>query len=163
VALRWDAALALEQAGDPEPTIAALLSRATAAQARRSAPGTELQVCKVGDQDLALVMLESGNAVALPDALSTTEAEAQARQAPGLWHSDFVPPWQWRAGVPSGPAERSHPDLRCRAWSIPMASGSTTSRPIREYRATSIDPKLGDILPSDDEASGRMRAARARR
>ena len=120
------------------------------------APGTELQVCKVGDQDLALVMLESGNAVALPDAFPDyREAEAQARQAGlGLWHSDFVPPWQWRAGVAS--LDRPSDSTRtCNVKGVVNPDGQRVyyvpTDP--EYRATSIDPQRGDILFCSDDAA----------
>lgn len=120
------------------------------------APGTELQVCKVGDQDLALLMLENGNAVALPDAFPDySEAETQARQAGlGLWHSDFVPPWQWRAGV----ASLDRPSDATRACNIKGVVKPDGQRfyyvpTDREYPAASIEPKRGDILfCSDDEA-----------
>jgi endonuclease YncB( thermonuclease family) len=120
------------------------------------APGTELQVCKVGDQDLAWLMLESGNAVALPDAFPDyRDAEAQARQAGlGLWHSDFVPPWQWRAGV----ASLDRPSDYARACNVKGVVNPDGQRVYYvptdpAYRATGVDPKRGDtLLCSDDEA-----------
>ena len=120
------------------------------------APGTELQVCRVGDQDLALLMLESGSVVALPDAFPDYgEAEAQARQAGlGLWHSDFVMPWQWRAGVTS-PDRRSDFTRACNIKGVINPAGQRVyyvpSDP--EYRAITLDPQRGGtLLCSDDEA-----------
>lgn len=67
--------------------------------------------CEIGSKDIALVLLQSGYAIALPEAPpSYQEAMNQARQGGlGLWRGDFVPPSQWRAGMRL-PGEESGPD-----------------------------------------------------
>jgi endonuclease YncB( thermonuclease family) len=58
-----------------------------------SPPATTVEVCEVGDEDLAVLMLHSGNGLALPGAFPDyLDAERQARDARlGIWQSDFVP------------------------------------------------------------------------
>lgn len=75
------------------------------------APTRTPEVCEIGNEDFALVTLRTGNSLALPQAFPDyLDAERQARAAAlGIWHSDFVAPWEWRAGVqsPDRPSDSS--------------------------------------------------------
>ncbi len=55
-------------------------------------------VCKLGHEDVALVMLHNGHAVASPGSFPDYQGgEEQARRARlGVWHSRFAMPWRWR-------------------------------------------------------------------
>jgi len=62
---------------------------------------SDLATCAIGDkQDLAIVLLSQGLAVALPDSsVRYKEAEESARAGRlGLWATDFVRPADWRRG-----------------------------------------------------------------
>ena len=126
---------------------------------RESAPdppaGSTLQVCKVGDEDLAVLLLHGGLTLALPGAFPDyLDAEQQAREASlGIWHSDFAAPWDWRAGVRS-PNRPSDSVREC-----PIKGVSTDGQRLYyvptdpEYQAIIIDPDHGDeMYCSDDEA-----------
>lgn len=65
--------------------------------------------CRVGGMDLSLAMIESGLAVALPDApQSYFKAEAQQREARnGIWRSGFVAPAEYRAANPPSEPRRA--------------------------------------------------------
>ena len=114
------------------------------------------QVCEIGNEDVALHLLHSGNSLALPGAFPDyLDAEQQARDAKlGVWHSDVVPPWQWRAGVtlPDRPSDSA------RECNVKGALGPDGQRLYYvptdpEYQAMGTDPKLGETLfCSDDEA-----------
>lgn len=58
------------------------------------------QVCLVGSVDVAHVLLEDGYVVVASEtSVGYREAENLARQGSlGLWHSEFVPPSEWRGG-----------------------------------------------------------------
>ena len=60
--------------------------------APRSPPATVVEICGVVDEDLAMLMLHSGNGLALPGAFPDyLDAERQARDARlGIWQTDFV-------------------------------------------------------------------------
>ncbi len=65
--------------------------------------GEVVATCAVGDEDLALVMLRDGLAVATADAPEAYRfaAEGAATAGLGLWHDRFTPPALWRAeGAP---------------------------------------------------------------
>lgn len=119
-------------------------------------PATTVEVCEVGDEDLAVLMLHNGHALALPGAFPDyADAERQARDAKlGVWHSDFVAPWDWRAGIQS-PNRRSDSIREC---TVKGALGADR-QPLYyvptdpEYQAITIDPEQGDTMfCSDDEA-----------
>ena len=123
---------------------------------RATAPTRAPQVCKVGNQDVAVLTLHTGNSLALPGAFPDyVEAERQARDAAlGIWHSDFVLPWEWRAGVQS-PQRRSDSSGECNIKGVFGAAGQQLYYvpTDAEYQAITIDPKLGETLfCSDDEA-----------
>lgn len=67
----------------------------------KPANGTVIATCAAGEEDLALVLLESGYAWALPDAqIDYRLAEEKAREARlGLWSADSEKPAEWRAGI----------------------------------------------------------------
>lgn len=54
--------------------------------------------CAAGDDDVALQLLDAGQALALPDAqIDYRLAEEKARAAGlGLWAGGLTPPWDWR-------------------------------------------------------------------
>jgi endonuclease YncB( thermonuclease family) len=120
------------------------------------APASAPQVCEVGGEDLAVLMLSTGNSLALPGAFPDyVEAEQQARDAGlGIWHSDFVVPWEWRAGVQS-PNRRSDSSRECNVKGVFGVDGRQLYfvPTDAEYRALTIDPEQGEkMLCSDDEA-----------
>lgn len=62
-------------------------------------PGSTTHVtCTVGDQDVSLMMVQSGHAMVVPDGpVPYSAAEHRAREASlGIWGSTFVAPWEWR-------------------------------------------------------------------
>jgi endonuclease YncB( thermonuclease family) len=152
-----DAALALSKlVALNRSTLRCAPWRADGKGAEDSSPGTALRVCEVGDQDLAVLMLQNGNGLALPGAFPDyVQAQTQAKQAGlGLWRGDFVPPWQWRAGVTS-PDRPSDATRDCNVKGVIAADGQrlyyVPTDP--EYRAISVEPKLGGkMFCSDDEA-----------
>lgn len=115
-----------------------------------------VRVCEVGHEDVGLVMLHSGYSVALPGSFPDyIEAQEVARQAGlGLWHSDFVMPWQWRQDQASndrpGDSARNcnvkgvFDDQGARIYYVPTDD---------EYDKIVVDPSRGDrMFCSDDEA-----------
>jgi endonuclease YncB( thermonuclease family) len=114
------------------------------------------RVCEVGNEDVALLMLHGGNSVALPEAFPDyLDAERQARDAGlGIWHSDFVAPSEWRAGVQS----LNRPSDSSRECNVKAVFGADGQRLYfvptdAEYRALTINPEQGEkMLCSDDEA-----------
>ena len=56
--------------------------------------------CIIGSQDVALMMVQSGHAIVVPDGpVAYSEAENHAREASlGIWGSTFLAPWEWRRG-----------------------------------------------------------------
>lgn len=57
--------------------------------------------CTVGDEDIAMMMIQSGHAAVAPDGpVQYAAAEHQAREASlGIWGGPFVMPWEWRQGL----------------------------------------------------------------
>ncbi len=119
-------------------------------------PASTPQVCEVGNEDVALLMLRSGNSLALPEAFPDyLDAERQARDAAlGIWHSDFVPPWQWRAGVTS-PDRPSDAARNCNVKGVPGPDGQRIYYvpTDAEYEGITIDPKQGDTVFCSDDAA----------
>jgi endonuclease YncB( thermonuclease family) len=120
------------------------------------APANTPRVCEVGNEDVALLMLHSGNSLALPEAFPDyLDAEREARDAGlGVWHSDFVPPWQWRAGVTS-PDRPSDSARECNVKGVLGPDGQRIYYvpTDAEYQAITIDSAQGDtVFCSDDEA-----------
>jgi endonuclease YncB( thermonuclease family) len=120
------------------------------------APARTPEVCQIGDEDVALIMLRSGNSLALPQAFPDyVDAERQARDAAlGIWHSDFVVPWKWRAGVQS-PQRRSDSSRDCNIKGVFGAAGQRLYYvpTDAEYPALTIDPEQGgEMFCSDEEA-----------
>jgi endonuclease YncB( thermonuclease family) len=117
-------------------------------------PAPTAKVCEVGDQDLAILMLRSGNSLAVPGAFPDyLEAERQARAARlGIWHSDFVTPWDWRAGA-HAPSPSSDSARDCNVKGVFGADGRrlyyvpTDPR----YRAITLDHKRGETMFCSDE------------
>lgn len=67
---------------------------------RKEYPEGDVQVCTVGHENIAKVMLRNGSVMAVPDSdPDYLEAERYAKVAGlGIWHTSVVPPWAWRAG-----------------------------------------------------------------
>lgn len=101
--------------------------------------------CRVGSMDLGLAMIESGLAVALPNApQSYFTAEAQQRETRnGIWRSQFVTPAEYRAANPRSEPKRV-PDVVAPSYrQSPRADAPTpTSRFIgcNEARRLGIAP-----------------------
>jgi hypothetical protein len=114
------------------------------------------EVCEVGDEDVALLMLQSGNGLALPEAFPDyVDAERQARAAGlGIWHSDFVMPWEWRSGVRA--AHRQSDSTRnCNVKGVFGAAGQRLYFVPTDagYRALTVRPEQGErVFCSDEEA-----------
>lgn len=68
---------------------------------QQGAGSTPLASCAVGEQDVSLSILQSGHAVAAPDAPPNyLAAEVQAKDAQlGIWGSKFIMPAEWREGA----------------------------------------------------------------
>jgi endonuclease YncB( thermonuclease family) len=128
------------------------VSRAPAVQ-----PGlAHRELCRIGDVDLANVLLEAGYAMATDDAdQSYHDSEKSAQRARlGLWHSSFANPADWRAGnrLPGEP----DPELNgCPVKGIHAADGSRRYLvPTDEgYDAVRLDPARGDRAFCSDEAA----------
>jgi endonuclease YncB( thermonuclease family) len=119
-------------------------------------PTGATQVCEVGDEDVAVLTLRTGNSLALPGAFPDyVEAERQARKGRvGIWRSDFVVPWEWRAGVQS-PIRRSDASRECSIKGVFDADGQRRYfvPTDAEYPALTIDSDRGEkMFCSDDEA-----------
>jgi endonuclease YncB( thermonuclease family) len=114
------------------------------------------QVCEVGGEDVAVLMLDAGNSLVLPGAFPDyVEAEQRAREGGlGIWHSDFVRPSEWRGGVQS-PDRRSDSSRDCNIKGVIGVDGQRQYfvPTDAEYRALTIDPDQGDkMFCSDEEA-----------
>jgi endonuclease YncB( thermonuclease family) len=116
------------------------------------AAGVMVEVCEVGNQDIGLIMLHGGYSVALPGSFPDyTEAQEQAREGNlGLWHTQFMLPWEWRKGDRS-PDEQTDCNVK--------ATTSDPGGPVYyvptdpEYDRIAIDPAQGDTwFCSDEEA-----------
>ena len=123
--------------------------------APQSPPATAVEVCEVGDEDLAMLMLHSGNGLALPGAFPDyLDAERQARDARlGIWQTDFVAPWDWRAGVHS-PSRPSDSTRDCNIKGVIGADGQ------RLYYVPT-DPPYGSI--TIDRSGAKEASAATRR
>ena len=118
--------------------------------ARATAGGATPEVCKLGHEDVALVMLHGGHAVALPNSFPDyLEAQDAARGARlGIWHSRFAMPWDWRA-------ETGGPDRHCNVKAVHDAAGKRVyyvpTDP--DYQAISVAPERDErLFCSDEEA-----------
>ncbi len=123
---------------------------------KRTADGALIEVCQVGDEDLAEVMLQNGYGVATPDSFpGDAEAEKSAKDAHlGIWHSQFELPWVWRAAE-ADPGGKDAQDRGCNVKGARSADGRriyyVPTDP--EYEQVVIDPSRGErIFCSDEEA-----------
>jgi endonuclease YncB( thermonuclease family) len=113
--------------------------------------------CKIGSEDLALVMVETGNALAITDGgPGYRDAQAYAKGAGiGVWRGAFDPPWAWRAMQQNDPVAwqaaadclvkgRIEPDGE-RVYYVPLDPA---------YPKIELDPDRGErVFCSDEEAS----------
>ena len=121
-----------------------------------TADGALIEVCLVGDKDLAQAMLHSGYGLATPGSFPDhVEAEKNAKEAHlGIWHSHFAPPWVWRAD--SEQASEPKGQLRdCGVKGVITADGERVyyvpTDP--DYKQLAIDPARGERLFCSDEAA----------
>jgi endonuclease YncB( thermonuclease family) len=115
-----------------------------------TAHGGALELCKLGHEDVAEVMLHGGHAVALPHSFPDyQDAQEQARRARlGIWHSRFALPWEWRAA-------QSGADRRCNVKGVVDAAGQRVYYVPTDpgYREIAIAPERGErLFCSDEEA-----------
>lgn len=114
--------------------------------------GTRVEVCEIGSEDVAQVMLLGGYSVALPESFPDyVHAQERAQEGDlGIWHTDFQLPWKWRRGERL-PAEQVDCNVR----------GVTDSQGARiyhvptdpDYNDLAVDPAHGDeSFCSDEEA-----------
>ncbi len=113
--------------------------------------GVREAICALGDLDLAVVQLESGMAVADPDAPpGYRRSEARARQARlGIWHSRFVPPGIWREDDRRAVGKAAGCMLRARRDAAGGAFYYTLFDP--EFDRVAADPR-SIVYCSDDNA-----------
>lgn len=113
-------------------------------------------ICTIGTVDLSHSMLITGYAVAAPDATPDyQQAEKSAREGSlGLWHKEFVPPSEWRAGRRL--AREPEPETgACPIKAVVRADGDRVFLvPTDEaFASATVDPRKGDrVFCSDEEA-----------
>jgi endonuclease YncB( thermonuclease family) len=114
------------------------------------ATGARVEVCEIGSQDVARVLLLGGHGMAPPQSFPDyVEAEKQARQGSlGIWHTTLEPPWEWRDGARL-PSER----VACNVLGITDAQGRrfyyVPTDP--NYNELTLDPARGDVSFCSDE------------
>jgi len=107
----------------------------------------DVQVCTVGHENLAKVMLRNGSVMAAPKSdPDYLEAERYARVANlGIWHTKFVPPWDWRAGKRL-PEEFADDERPCPVKGIVDKDNVRTFYVVTDagYWRHHVDPSRGD-------------------
>ena len=123
---------------------------------QRTADGALIEVCQVGEEDLAQVMLHNGYGVAMPHSFPDyPEAEKDAKEGSlGIWHSHFLLPWVWRATED----DARKPKGAGRDCNVKGAIGADGERIYYvptdpEYKPLAIDPKRNERLFCSDEAA----------
>ena len=161
-AVRREVGAVPAQAGELGGAVGPLLALGSAN--RSGAAARSSGICEIGDQGC-----RPGHGAqrlrrrAAGAAFRTTGAEQQAREARlGLWHSDFVPPWEWREG--RGAARAS--DWAARHHQACRAGGRAGL--LRSDRSTNttgaVDPRgRRRMFCSDEDARPQAGAGRARR
>ncbi len=113
-------------------------------------PDTLVEVCEVGSQDVAMVMLLGGHSVALPQSFPDyVEAQERAKEGRlGVWHTTFELPWKWRQGERL-PSEQVDCNVRgvidaqgLRIYHVPTDA---------DYNEVAVDPAHGDVSFCSDE------------
>lgn len=116
--------------------------------------GVATASCESRNENLSLTMVQSGYAVALPEAsIFYQDAEKNARKAGlGIWASRFVMPWAWRKGERLA-AEARQADAACTIRGKVAADGSrlyfVPTDPA--YDTMAIDPSRGERTFCSDE------------
>lgn len=113
------------------------------------------QVCLIGQNDVAEVLLKGGYVLPAPDGPADYRVAADsAKQARlGLWHDDFIDPAKWRKGMRlPGETEAADP---CPIKAVIAAEGAhvyyVPTDP--DYGSITLDPAKGDrLFCSDDDA-----------
>ncbi|MBL8658439.1 MAG: thermonuclease family protein [Rhodospirillales bacterium] len=122
--------------------------------------GTILAVCAAGEDDLALVLVESGYARALPGAqIDYRLAEEKARGSGiGLWASKKnLAPWAWRAE--RADANANTPEDGCVIAGVVESAGRGADARLyfgpldHQYAAKSVDAARGGRWFCSDEAA----------
>jgi endonuclease YncB( thermonuclease family) len=113
-------------------------------------PGTRIEVCEVGSEDVSLVMLLGGHSVALPQSFPDyVEAQERAREGRlGIWHTTFEPPWKWRQGERQ-PSEQVDCNVRGVIDSQGLRIYHVPTDP--DYNDVAVDPARGDASFCSDE------------
>jgi endonuclease YncB( thermonuclease family) len=113
--------------------------------------------CKIGNEDLALVMVETGNALAIAGGgPGYWDAQAYAREAGiGIWRGTFDPPWEWRAIQQSDPAAwQAAADCLVKGRIDPAGQRIYYVPLDPAYPGIVLDPARGErLFCSDEEAS----------
>lgn len=127
---------------------------ATGRAAGETADGAILATCAAAEDDLALVLVESGYARALPDAqIDYRLAEERAYGAGiGLWARDAEAPWDWR--VAKTTAGANTPQQGCViAGTIDQGKKLYYGPLDTDYGKKTVDPTRGERwFCSDDDA-----------
>lgn len=124
---------------------------------RDTAEGATVSTCAAGEDDLALVLVESGYARALPDAqVDYRLAEEKARSSKiGLWTGQAEAPWAWRAERERAGAQT--PEQGCViAGIVDQAGRQLYFGPLdHAYAAKSVNPARGERWFCSDEDARR--------
>jgi endonuclease YncB( thermonuclease family) len=114
------------------------------------------EVCRLGHEDVSVVLLHQGYATALAGAfVDYQDAQAAAKNAGlGIWGGDFVPPEEWRAGKRLPVREGEEPET-CPIKAV-VGVGDTHFYYVpteEDYESITLHPERGDRnFCSDDEA-----------
>lgn len=121
-------------------------------------PGTSDEVCFAGNVDVAEALLTAGYVVvAAATSPDYRELEEKAREARlGLWHSEFVPPSDWRQGVrlPGEPNAEAD-DCPIKAIASGDRRGLYFVPTDDEYDSIALDTANGDRRYCSDESARR--------
>lgn len=112
------------------------------------------RVCEIGTEDLALVMVETGNAVAAdtgPPAYRDAQAYAEDAGI-GLWRGRFDLPWDWRERQGAGAQDDA--DCLIKGTIDPAGQQLYYVPTDADYGTITLDPERGERpFCADEEAS----------
>lgn len=112
-------------------------------------------VCQIGAEDLAQVMVETGNAITLENGSpGYGDAERYAKEAGiGIWRGSFEPPWEWRAALQNDAGERQ---ADCLVKGVVDAAGEHLYYVPNDPDYAGVEPDAargGRTFCTDEEAS----------